>query len=210
MLATKKITVVHNGIDLNGIFYPHQCDELRQTYAPANEFIFLSVAPDLMSEIKGGNWVIDLAKRLHGMPVRFIMIGVHDTGINCPSNVTLIPRIKDSKLMASHYSIADAFLITSKKETFSLTTVEALACGTPVIGFDSGGPPELAPWPFGSFVPFGDMARLLDLTIKIVNGELVLPSTQNCSTYARNNFSDKLMFQNYMEIYMEMHSRDIT
>lgn len=205
-IANKKTTVVYNGIDVDGIFYPRKCDELRQAHVEKNDFIFLSVAPDLMSQRKGGQWVIDLAKRLLDKPVKFIMIGVKDANIDCPDNVIILPPLKNIDLLAMYYSMADVFLITSQKETFSLTTAEALACGTPVIGFDSGGPLEVAPKPFGYFFPFGDIQGLFDISLKLINGDVVLPSSDDCSSYARNNFGNNIMFLNYMKIYTELHS----
>ena len=208
-LANKKSTVIYNGIDTEHIFYPRQYDELKCTHILENELIFLSVAPDLMSSRKGGQWVIELAKRLIGKPVKFILIGVNDMSINYPGNVIILPPLSDADLLAQYYSMADIFLITSQKETFSLTTAEALACGTPVIGFDSGGPQEIAPKPYGNFVPFGDVDGLLDLTLQIIDGDFNLPASSDCSFYARDNFSEKIMCENYMNIYNEMHSLGI-
>ena len=40
------------------------------------------------------------------------------------------------------YSAVDLTLITSQRETFSMPVAESLCCGTPVVGFDTGGIPQ--------------------------------------------------------------------
>lgn len=56
------------------------------------------------------------------------------------SSVYILPFRKD---VESFYAAIDAFVMASKAETFGMVTVESLASGTPVIGSNAGGTPEL-------------------------------------------------------------------
>lgn len=47
------------------------------------------------------------------------------------------------KDMAAFYKAIDVFVMASKAETFGMVTIESMACGTPVIGSNAGGTPEL-------------------------------------------------------------------
>ncbi len=67
-------------------------------------------------------------------------------------NVLLIKRTKNQDELAMWYSLADLFLICSNKENFPTTCLEALSCGTPIVGIDAGGTKETAPKPYGVFV----------------------------------------------------------
>lgn len=203
-LFEKEASVIHNGIDVKNIFYPRDFDELKTFHNIRNELVFLSVAPDLMSSRKGGEWVVKVAMEFEGAPVKFIMIGVSAIKSKLPKNVIFLEAINDQDLLAKYYSLADVFLITSQRETFSLTTVEALACGTPVIGFDSGGPVEVAPKPYGSFVQFGDIQGLMQLISDFVSDKSSLPKSEECIAYARKFYSDDLMCENYVKIYNKM------
>src|SRR5690606_19576207 len=58
---------------------------------------------------------------------------------------------------ATAYSAADVFVIPSLAEAFGQTALEAMACGTPVIGFETGGIPDMVrPGDTGLLVPVGD------------------------------------------------------
>ncbi len=62
---------------------------------------------------------------------------------------------------ATAYSAADVFVIPSLAEAFGQTALEAMACGTPVIGFETGGIPDMVrPGDTGLLVPVGDVGAL--------------------------------------------------
>ncbi len=165
--------------------------------------MIVSAAQDLMTSNKGGQWVIDLAARVQDKPISFLMIGVRST-IDAPPNVIQLPAIKNPVDLAAHYSLADLFLITSKAETFSLVCAESLACGTPVVGFDSGGPCEVAPQPYGRFVPYGDLAALEAVVLSMQDGRMRIPDEGECVNYARARFSNENMIQKFLSLYKEM------
>jgi putative colanic acid biosynthesis glycosyltransferase len=199
--------VIHNGIDTTTTFYPRQTDDLRMRYALAGRYVVVSAAQDLMTSNKGGQWVIDLAGRLQDKPISFLLIGVRGD-IDLPPNVISLPAIASQAELAAHYSLADLFLITSQSETFSLVCAESLACGTPVVGFDSGGPGEVAPEPYGRFVNYGDLAALEEVVVSIQQGRTRVPDRVACVNHARAWFSNEHMIQGYLSLYHEMIKRE--
>ena len=60
-----------------------------------------------------------------------------------PKNVIGILRTESMDELAQLYTKADVFINPSREESFSLVTVEAMACGTPVIALDTSAPKEL-------------------------------------------------------------------
>ncbi|WP_302148538.1 glycosyltransferase [uncultured Desulfovibrio sp.] len=57
--------------------------------------------------------------------------------------VTFLGELHDEITLALAYSAADVFVCPSREESFSNTTLESLACGTPVVGFAVGGIPDM-------------------------------------------------------------------
>lgn len=57
------------------------------------------------------------------------------------------------------YSIADYFVNSTYEDNYPTTNIEAIACGTPVITYDTGGSPESAKM-YGSIIEKGDIPNL--------------------------------------------------
>lgn len=70
-------------------------------------------------------------------------------------------------LLTKFYSMADVFVLFSKRETYSMTCAEALCCGTPVVGFKCGAPETVFKEPYSKFVEYGDVDGVANL-IKIL------------------------------------------
>jgi len=203
-LSDKKSAVIPNGIDVDTVFYPRDRDALRVARKVSGKKVVLSIAPDIFDPRKGGAWVLELASRF-GDEFIFILVGaVGEIKLQIPSNVVVLGRTRDQNELAEYYSIADVFLLTSEKETFSLVTVESLACGTPVLGFDAGAPTEVAPSPYGRFVPYGNVDELELLLNGFFSGEVPFKSRVECREYAVQNYSNAAMYRSYFNAYSEI------
>lgn len=196
-LSGYDVRVIHNGIDTENIFYPR----LSNTQSGSKKTV-LAVAPDIMSERKGGRWVLELAGRFSD-DVEFIMVGVVGEVDGVPSNVRLVDRTNNQNELADYYSDADLFLICSKRENFPTTCLESLACGTPVVGFDEGGTAETAPGRLGHFVPFGDVSSL-ELAINDYFSGRSEIDQHGCRIFAEQNYSKQAMYSNYVRLYSEL------
>ena len=201
IVGDKCITVVPNGLDIE-IFHPRESVAIRSRLGLTGEYVVLSVGSHLLSEIKGGRWVLELAKR--NREITFVMVGVEAAQASISANVKLIPRLEDPNILAEYYSMADVLLLTSAKETFSMVSAESLACGTPVIGFDSGAPKEVAPPGFGEFVPYADIEALDSLLRRRRHAHLPMKSARECEEFAVRRYAKDVMVSNFEGIYRRL------
>ena len=138
------VHVVSNGINLNAFQYM-QDETVYEKYAiPKDKKIILGVA-SIWEKRKGLNDFLELAENI---PEKYVIVLVglsarQKKNLSKESKIIGIKRTENQKELAALYSIADVMLNPSKEETFSLVTIEAMACGTPVIGLDASAVKEL-------------------------------------------------------------------
>lgn len=118
--------------------------------------------------------------------------------MDCPKNCMRLPKIKDQRFLAKIYSLADIFVICSKKENFPTTCLESQCCGTPVVGFDAGGTKETSVFDEHDFVPVADIDRLEDRIRYNLN-----ESRQDTAIKAHKLFSKDEMIKKYLQLYDE-------
>ncbi|WP_197457445.1 glycosyltransferase [Crenobacter luteus] len=207
LLNSKDIGVIYNGIDVENTFTPQPTEALRKELGIKTKHVLVSIAPDLMSERKGGKWILQLAARLVQDDVTLVMVGVDNPEVVSAPNTIVLPRLGDKQELAKYYSLGDFFLLTSKKETFSLVCAESLACGTPIIGFDAGAPTEVAPPGYGLFVEYGNLDQLQAAVLDALHRRIKFRSGPECTDYAFGMFGKKKMVQSYIAEYEELVCR---
>jgi glycosyltransferase involved in cell wall biosynthesis len=102
-------------------------------------------------------------------------------------------------------SAMDAFLVTSRMETFGQVAVEAQACGTPVWAFAVGGLPEtLKAGETGGLVPFGETGLMAaEILACHENGRLREMGDAGCA-WVRNRFGTERTSQQYADLYRDL------
>lgn len=106
-----------------------------------DKYIILGVA-NIWTNRKGLGCFINLAKQLKEDEV-IVLVGLSDKQLKeLPKNIIGIARTNSVEELADIYSSADVFVNPTLEDNFPTTNLEALACGTPVITFDTGGSPE--------------------------------------------------------------------
>lgn len=209
-LGKFNIQVVHNGIDTNGVFYPRTSgEELRNQFdIPKDKRLILAVAPNIMEPRKGGQTVLDLAATMPD--THFVLVGTDETK-RYADNVQLISRTRNQDELAEWYSAADLFIICSTAENFPTTCIEALCCGTPVVGLDLGGTSETAESPYGNFVKVNiddtsevNKAAILQGLSDAIATQLARNlTTEEVRKYAVEHYDNKVMYNQYLNIYKE-------
>lgn len=99
--------------------------------------------------------------------------------------------IDNDYLLRIIYSAADIFVIPSLDESFGQTTIEAMSCGTPVVGFDTGGIPEgILPNQTGLIANYKDIYDLSDKILELaLDNEKRTKFGKNSREYILRNFT---------------------
>ncbi len=191
-LKEKEIRVIHNGIDLN-IFCPRE-SMLRERYLLTEKKVVLGVA-NVWNERKGLNDLLKMAGSL-GADMQLVLIGLSEEQLQkIPEYVTGIPRTADREELAQWYSLADVFVNPSYEDTFSLVNLEAQACGTFVVAYDTDGMPENIMPGNGTIVPQGDVEGLK----KAVFG--AVERGQKADPGLIKNYDKDYVYKEYLALY---------
>ncbi len=139
-LAKYEVKVIRNGIDTN-IFYPRDRMIFRKKYGLEDKFIILGVA-NVWDERKGLKYFLALSRIVDSDTV-IVLVGLNKKQLrNLPKNIIGITRTNNVDELAEIYSAADVFFNPTLEDNFPTVNLEAQACGTPVVAFDSGGTRE--------------------------------------------------------------------
>lgn len=199
-LGEYTIKVINNGIDLS-VFKP-QNNDFKNKNNCENKFIILGVALG-WNERKGLDVFIDLAKCLEHK-YKIVLVGMDkDTGTQLPQNIMTIPRTQNSVQLAELYSMADVFVNPTREDTYPTVNMEALACGTPVITFRTGGSPEMIDETCGVVVERDDIDTLQKEIVRVC---MEKPFSQEQCIKKAQEFDANQRFKEYIELYESVNT----
>ncbi len=140
------IQVIYNKIDLE-IFKPTPSDYRQEHGLSKGAFVILGVA-NVWEKRKGLDDFVELQKRLEdahkeemlGKRIQIILIGLSDKQIKkMPKGIIALPRTRSPKELAAAYTAASVVVNPTYEDNYPSVILEAEACGTPVITYDTGG-----------------------------------------------------------------------
>jgi glycosyltransferase involved in cell wall biosynthesis len=195
--------VINNGIDLR-IFRPVDGSSIRNRFNLGSRKIVLGVASE-WTDRKGLKYFEELSILL-GEDVQIILIGLTKSQIrNISRSIIGLTRTSNLNELIAIYSIADVFVNPTLEDNFPTTNLEALACGTPVVTFDTGGSPEAISFDTGLVVPKGNV-NLLRSAINEVLENSNRFNAANCRKRAVEFYDSNDRFLNYLNLYEELLS----
>lgn len=114
--------------------------------------------------------------------------------------------VQDDRLLSAVYSAADLFVLPSLQDNLANTVLEAMACGVPVVSFNSGGTPEMVrPGITGQLVPAFDVSALGDTIVGLLNApEARQKMSAHCRRVALDEYSLELQAQRYADLYKSL------
>jgi len=193
---------IHNGIDLS-MFKPNENSEhIKAMYNIKNKYLLLGVASP-WGRRKGLSDFIKLSKCLKHDEV-VILVGLNKAEIKkLPNNIVGLLKTENKQQLVDLYSAADVFVNPTLEDNFPTTNIEALACGTPVITYNTGGSPEAITNDTGIVVEKGSITGLLKAIEKVRAGEKN-QFTESCRKRAVDNYSKDKQFLKYFELYSKL------
>ena len=195
-LKDKPIRVIQNGIDLE-VFKPVQefSSTQIQKIKEQNKPILLGVSSSWNNE-KG---LLEMIRLSRNTNYQVVLVGVQD-GLSLPSEITAVKRTNSQFELAEFYSSADVFVNPTWNDSFPTVNIEALACGTPVVTYDTDGSPEIIDHNTGRVAKKGSFDELSSYITEVLDlgNELFSPK---CVIRAHALFNQDNRYKDYIELY---------
>ncbi len=191
--------VVPNGVDTNTFVNVDDCSLKR--YGLQDKKLVLAVASGF-NERKGINDFVALSKVL-STDFQLVLVGANNRDKKLlPDNVIAIPRVNSTSELSLFYSAAKVLLSLSYEETFGLTILEAMSCGTPAIVYDNTAQPELVTKDTGVVVKSGDIEGVKRAIEDVCSKDKSYYSSA-CRKHALE-YDDKKSYKKYFDLYVQM------
>lgn len=195
------VETIYNGVDVD-IFHPSDKQSLllskNRMGIDNHKKVVLGVA-STWDKRKGLDDFITMSAQLPS-DYQIILVGLNDKQIaNLPSNIIGIKRTENVSQLAELYSLAEVFVNPTYVDNFPTTNIEALACGTPVVTYRTGGSPEAIDEKTGVVVNQGDMNLLLSAVEYVAKNKSVY--TNACRDRAVECFNKQDRFSDYVNLF---------
>lgn len=199
-LSTYPVSVINNGIDLN-IFKPVKSN-IKNEIGVGNKKMILSMAMGF-SKLKGYDYLIELSKSIDENSV-LVLAGMEKSQISkLPKGIIGLEKTNDVTYLGKLYSSADVFVNPTLQDTFPTTNLESLACGTPVVTFQTGGSPESIKKDCGIVIEKGNTKELVN-AVKYVLKHYNNTNREICIKTANKYFNKDDCFKKYIDKYYEV------
>lgn len=194
-LRKYRVEVINNGIDLD-IFKPIKSD-FKDRINSQDKKIILGVASGWEPR-KGLNYFLELANVIDQDEI-IVLVGLKpDSNMSLPRNIIAIPRTNSAIELAEIYSAADVFVNPTLEDNYPTTNLEAQACGTKVVTFETGGSPEGVFYSNGIIVKEKNTENLYKAIKKIFEDK-----DEINFNLLKDKIDKTLLFRDYLIIYQD-------
>jgi glycosyltransferase involved in cell wall biosynthesis len=204
LLGRFPVTIIPNGLDPD-VFQPHDKSFSRDVLnIPRDVPVVLFAADSASQRRKGFRELVEAVEGISGIEnVTLVSVGGGKAELKGGHRHIHIGRLSDDRLLAMAYSAADVFVIPSLQEAFGQTVIESMACGTPVVGFASGGIPDMVrPGITGHLAPTGDTVALRDGIVKLLRDPTGRAGmSQHCRRIVLEEYSLDVQARQYVRLY---------
>lgn len=190
--------IIYNGVDIKR-FKPYDPSIIKNRLGIMDEYIILGVA-NVWSNRKGLDDFMRL-RMIMGPEFVIILIGLSSKQIkSLPGGILGFSRTENIEELSAFYSAADIFVNPTLVDNFPTVNLESLACGTPVVTYDTGGSPESIDSETGRVVPKGNVSALKEAIMDIVAQDLKALSAL-CRSRAEKLYDSNKNYRDYLNLY---------
>lgn len=191
--------VINNGVDLSVFKQYRNKTVLKKYKIDEGKKIILGVA-NVWNQRKGLNDFLQLSSMLTD-DCLIVLVGLSEMQIHdIPSNIIGLRRTENVKELAQLYSSADVFVNPTYADNFPTTNIEALACGTPVVTYRTGGSPEAVDQNTGYVVEKSNIDMLWS-AIKETLSKDTAEIERACRQRAVRLYNKNERFMDYINLY---------
>lgn len=198
-LSRHPCATIPYGIDLDA-FRPIPDEPAPRLLGLDAKHLVLAVASKWDSR-KGLDHITALRSRLPRGSFAIAVVGVNrEQARRLPEGVIPIERTESLEELAVLYSRASVFVNPTLADNFPLTNLESLACGTPVVTYDTGGSPEAIDSSTGAVVPKGDVDAAASAIERLAGWDREAVRVR-CRHRAASLYSLEAQYRGYVNLY---------
>ena len=213
LLGKFPVSVIPNGLDIDE-FAPRDKGFSRDLWnIPRDAKVVLFAAESVANVRKGFRHLADALTGISDVK-NLLLVSVGGGKCDLPAGLPhlALGKVNNDRMLSTIYSAADVFVIPSLQESFGQTVIESLACGTPVVGFASGGIPDMVrPGETGWLAPTGDTGALRDaIATALSDDDQRQAMGVKCRTVAVAEYSLDVQARAYAALYEQLSVRPAT
>lgn len=167
LLKDKEFFPRDSRVDVQHMYYPRDTKAIRSELGIPEEKKVVILCASIHTVYKGVKYFLQAAEMCMEDNIQFVNVGYSGDEKLCPANYMPLPYVKDQNRLSELLSLADAYVCTSISDAQPNACLNALGCGTPIIGFNVSGVPYIAPSPLGTYVEPFDVDALADTIRKL-------------------------------------------
>jgi glycosyltransferase involved in cell wall biosynthesis len=212
-----RVEVIPNGIDTD-IFKPMDKELARKKLnLPFDKKLILFGAMNAMSDLrKGFKYLEEALKNIKFEKKKDIEIVVFGSANSGDNNELLFPahylgNINDDKVLSMVYSAADVMVIPSIEDNLPNIIMESISCGTPCVGFNLGGIPDMIDHKVNGYLakPLDsvDLAKGIEWILE--DDARLLELSKNARIKVLEIFDMDIVARKYLSLYREIINKEL-
>lgn len=208
----QRVVSIPNPIDTS-LFRPVDRAAARQRLGlPPDRLLVLFGSRRITEPIKGFRYFVEacqmLKERCDDMRIGVVVVG-EDSEKGCadlPLDVFPVSYVKKEQQMVDIYNAVDAYVTPSLFENLPNTIMEALACGTPCVGFRTGGIPEMIEHGENGYVArYRDAADLAAGIVWTLSPQRHDMLAVNARRFALEHYSEERVAREFIKLYQSLN-----
>lgn len=212
LLNSARSISIPNPIDTTTFQWRDRQTARKRFDLPSDKYLLLFAAAKVSDNRKGAVFLIEACERLKEVyqdRMEIVLMGNSSEELirQFPFKVNTLGYISDQASMVSAYACADMFVIPSLEDNLPNTIMEAMACGTPCVGFHIGGIPEMIDHLKNGYVAaYKDTADLAKGIQWIIAHQESLRLREACIHKVQEYYQESVVIDKYLSLYHSLHS----
>lgn len=199
MIDKRYLVHIDEAIDTNK-YQPQDTLMLRHELDIADNQIVIGCVAPFSCWYKGVKYFIELAKILESNPQYvFVHVGYDSRRKSkLPNNLITVGFIDNQELLTHYLSLFDLFVFPSLMDTMPNVCLEAMACGTPLLCFNTAGMPYLATPDILTLVDTGSIVQMKQIVLSTPHKDKQI--IEKCRKYATERYDSQKYFSRLMNV----------
>ena len=207
LLRDKTVLSIPNPIDTE-VYHPMDQDMTRELLGlPSGKRLLLFGALNVTVKRKGIDYLIEALRKIEKQDVELVVFGQAKDDIRglFPVSIHSMGYLSDESKIVALYNAVDMFITSSLEENLPNTIMESMACGTPCVGFEIGGIPEMIDHKINGYVAsYKDASDLANGIRWVLEHEDQQALSDACVKKVQENYTEEVVAKQYMALYKRL------